>query len=312
VRLQDEVALARGDLFVLRLPSPSRTIGGGTVVESHARRHRRRQANILEQLEVLAQGSPEEIVLERLRAREPSDVDGLVTRSGLPAAEVRAAIGRLLADNEVLLIDASNGSARVDARSFVATPEGWQRLSTQVTAILSGFHTAYPLRRGLPKEELRTRLGADPRMFVRQLERLKADGVATEDGPFVRLLRHTVSFSPAQEAQLSSLLGVLQEAGVSPPDRVDLEAELRISSEVVDAAIADGRLVEVAAGLIYDRATLDGIVERIREDIAANGARTVAQIRDLLDASRKYTLALVTYTDEHKITRRVGDTRILY
>jgi selenocysteine-specific elongation factor len=312
VRLQDEVALARGDLFVLRLPSPSRTIGGGTVVESHAKRHRRRQASILEQLAVLAQGSPEEIVLERLRAREPSDVDGLVTRSGLPSAEVRAAVGRLLSTSDVLLVDASNGSARVDARSFVVTPEGWQKLSSQVQSILSGFHKAYPLRRGLPKEELRTRLGADPRLFVRELERLKADGLATEDGPFVRLLSHTVAFSPAQEAQLSSLLGVLREAGVSPPDRADLEAELRISSEVIDAAISNGRLVEVAAGLIYDRATLEGIVARIREDIAAQGARTVAQIRDLLDASRKYTLALVTYTDEHKITRRVGDTRVLY
>ncbi|HEY2593227.1 MAG TPA: SelB C-terminal domain-containing protein, partial [Chloroflexota bacterium] len=312
VRFQDEVALARGDLFVLRLPSPSRTIGGGTVVESHAKRHRRRQSTILEQLEVLAQGSPEDIVLERLRAREPSDVDGLVTRSGLPAAEVRAAVGRLVSTNDVLLVDASNGSARVDARSFVVTPEGWARLSEQVRSILSGFHTTYPLRRGLPKEELRTRLGADPRLFVRELERLKADGLATEDGPFVRLQSHAVAFSPAQEAQLATLLEVLQEAGVSPPDRADLEAELRISSELVDAAIADGRLVEVAAGLIYDRQTLDEIVSRISADVRANGPRTVAQIRDLLDASRKYTLALVTYTDEHKITRRVGDTRILY
>ncbi len=261
---------------------------------------------------MLAQGSPEEIVLERLRAREPSGVDGLVTRSGLPAAEVRAAVSRLLSTSDLLLVDASNGSARIDARSFVVTPEGWQRLSDQVRTILSGFHAAYPLRRGLPKEELRTRLGAEPRLFVRELERLKADGLATEDGPFVRLLSHTVSFSAAQEAQLASLLAVLREAGVSPPDRADLEAELRISSEVVDAAIADGRLVEVAAGLMYDRVTLDAIVARIRADIAAQGARTVAQIRDLLDASRKYTLALVTYTDEHKITRRVGDTRILY
>src|SRR5690348_14346883 len=75
LRLQDEVAVARGDLFVLRLPTPSMTIGGGTIVEAHARRHRRRQSVVLEQLEVLAQGSPEDIVLERLRAREPADVD---------------------------------------------------------------------------------------------------------------------------------------------------------------------------------------------------------------------------------------------
>ena len=312
VRLQDDVALARGDPFVLRLPSPSMTIGGGTIVEAHARRHRRRQANVLQQLEVLAQGSPEEIVLERLRAHEPSDVDALAARSGMPATEVRAAITRLLEAHEVLLLDASNGSARVDGRSFVATTSGWQQLSGLVNDALGAFHRRYPLRRGLSKEELRTRLGAEPRLFVRELERLKADGVATEDGPYVRLVSHTVNFSDVEERQVAGLLDVLREAGVSPPDRADLEAELRISSELVDALIAQGRVVEVAAGLVYDRETLDGIVTRIRADIAANGPRTVAQIRDLLDASRKYTLALVSYTDEHKITRRVGDERVLY
>jgi selenocysteine-specific elongation factor len=312
VRLQDEIALARGDLFVLRLPSPSMTVGGGTIVEAHARRHRRRQSSVLQQLEVLAQGTPEEIVIERLRAHEPCDVDGLAARAGLPAAEVRSAINRLLEAHEVLVLDAANGASRVDGRTFVATATGWQRLSQQVTDVLGGFHRRYPLRRGLSKEELRTRLGAEPRLFVRELERLKADGVATEDGPYVRLVSHTVTFSPQEEEHIRSVLDVLTEAGVSPPDRADLEAELRISSELVDALIAQGRLVEVAAGLVYDRETLAEIVDRIRGDIASHGPRTVAQIRDLLDASRKYTLALVTYTDEHKITRRVGDERVLY
>src|ERR1700716_1994051 len=77
VRLQDEVALARGDLFILRLPSPSMTVGGGSVVEPHARRHRRRQAAILQQLELLSRGSPEDILLEQLRSREPADVNSV-------------------------------------------------------------------------------------------------------------------------------------------------------------------------------------------------------------------------------------------
>jgi selenocysteine-specific elongation factor len=312
VRLQDEVALARGDLFVLRLPSPSMTIGGGTIVEAHARRHRRRQSTVLEQLTVLAQGSPEDIVLERLRAKEPSDVDSLAARSGLPAQEVRSAVARLLEARELLILEAANGSTRVDGRTFVATANGWQRLTAQVGEVLTSFHRRYPLRRGLPKEELRTRLGAEPRLFVRELERLKADGVATEDGPYVRLTSHSVSFSAQEEHQIRALLDVLEEAGVSPPDRGDLEADLRISSELVDALIVQGRLVEVAAGLVYDRDTLAGIVERIRQDLQQNGPRTVAQIRDLLDASRKYALALVGYTDEHKVTRRVGDERVLY
>jgi len=312
IRLQDEVALARGDLFVLRLPSPSMTIGGGSIVEPHARRHRRRQTTVLQQLEVLAQGTPEEIVLDRLRAREPADVESLVTRTGLAAAETRTALGNLVRSHEVLVLDSTNGSVHMDGRSFVVSFAGWERLSSQVSTLLGAFHRSYPLRRGLPKEELRTRLGAEPRLFVRELERLKADGLATEDGPFVRLTSHSVSFSSAQEKQISVVLDVLREAGVAPPDRSDLESSLGVSGELVDALIAQGRLVEVAAGLLYDRDTLSSIVEQIRADISEHGPRTVAQIRDLLDASRKYALALVNYTDEHKITRRVGDERVLY
>jgi selenocysteine-specific elongation factor len=185
-------------------------------------------------------------------------------------------------------------------------------VTAQVEALLTRFHAAYPLRRGLPKEELRTRLGADPRLFVRELERLKTQGTAAEDGPFVRLASHAVTFSPAQERQAAELFAVLSEAGVSPPDRTEIESELGISPELVDALLAQGRLVEVGAGLVYARETLDALVEQMRDDIREHGPRTVAQFRDMLDASRKFTLALVTYTDEHKITRRVGDERVLY
>ena len=312
VRLQDEVALARGDLFILRIPSPSMTVGGGTIVETHARRHRRRQESVLQQLEVLAQGTPDEIVVERLRAREPADVESLIKRTGLAAAEARGALVRLIEAGDVLLLEHANGSTRLEGRAFVVTDAGWQRITGLAEELLRRFHAAYPLRRGLPKEELRTRLGADPRLFVRELERLTSQGTAAEDGPFVRLASHSVVFSDAEERQVRNLLAVLTEAGVSPPDRTEIVAELGISSELVDALLARGDLVEVGAGLVYTRETLDDIVSRIRADIAANGPRTVAQIRDVLDASRKFVLALVTYTDEHKITRRTGDQRVLY
>jgi selenocysteine-specific elongation factor len=307
LRLRDEVALARGDLFILRLPSPSATIGGGTVVEPHARRHRRRQAVVLSQLAVLAQGTPEEIVLEQLRAREPTDVDSLLRRSGLPADGARAALLRLVETQDALALDHTNGTPR-----FVVSAAGWQALTRQVESLLGGFHRSYPLRRGLPKEELRTRLRAEPRLFVRELEQLKSQGTVAEDGPFVRLTSHAVRFSADQEALVAQVVGVLREAGVAPPDRAEWEAALGVSGELTDALLAQGVLVEVAAGLVYDRQTLDRLVASLVGDIREHGPRTVSQLRDVLDASRKYVLALLAYTDEHKLTRRVGDERVLY
>ena len=308
LRLQDEVAVRRGDLFVVRLPSPSTTIGGGSVVEPHARRHRRRQPAVLDQLTILAQGTPDEIVLQHLHAHEPAEVDAVVKRTGLAADEARSAVRRLVESEDVVALD----GGRLDGRTFVVSSTRWRRVTDDVEALLGNFHRTFPLRRGLPKEELRTRLGADPRLFVRELERLKTQGTATEDGPFVRLLSHEVRLSPDQRHAADELIGVLREAGVSPPDREELEAELRISSELVDALIVQGELVEVAPDILYDTQTLEQIVERIRSAIQQDGPRTVAQLRDVLDASRKYVLAVLSYTDERKITQRRGDERVLY
>jgi selenocysteine-specific elongation factor len=312
MKFQDPVALARGDLFVIRLPSPSTTIGGGRIVEPHARRHRRRQPALLRQLDVFARGTPEQVVLESLRAREPIEVDGLVRRSGLDPGDTRSVLGRLVETNDVVLLDRGNGSARLDGRSFVVSASGWSRLTAEVRDILTTFHADFPLRSGLPKEQLRNRLRAEPRLFTRELDLWLAQGLVVDEGPLVRLSSHSVAFSAAEQLQIDTLLEALRQAGASPPDRTMLEAELGISAEVTDALLAQSRLVEITPGLVFERATLDKVVARIKDDIELNGPRTVAQVRDLLGASRKFALALVIYTDEHHITRRVGDERVLY
>jgi selenocysteine-specific elongation factor len=313
LRLQDEVALARGDLFVVRLPSPSMTVGGGSVVEPHARRHRRRQPAVLERLAVLARGAPAEVLLQQLRTQEPAELGELVRRSGLPAEASQEAVAELVRTEQVLTLDGTGGAAaRVDARTLLVSASGWRALVERVESILGAYHRGFPLRRGLPKEELRTRLGTGPRSFGRILERLEAEGVAAEDGPFVRLAGHAVRFDPSQTRQVETLLAMLREAGVAPPDRSEWEAELGISPELTDALLAQGRLVEVAPELLYERETLERLIADIRAALERSGSLTVAQLRDLLGASRKYALPLLGYTDEHHITRRVGDTRVLY
>ncbi len=313
LRLRDEVALAKGDLFVVRLPSPSMTLGGGTIVEPHARRHRRHQEGVLQQLDVLAQGTPEEIVLQQLRAREPSDLESLARRTGLAADELRATVQRMVEVRSlVALSGAQDGALKLDQRTFLVSAGGWEALTGRVETLLGAHHRSYPLRRGLPKEELRTRLTVEPRLFVRVLDRLKLQGTAAEDGPFVRLTSHEVRLTPEQEGLASQLEDVLREAGVAVPDRSEWESALRVSPELTDALLEQGRLVEVAPELLYDRRTFDSLVDRIRSAIETQGPLTVSQIRDVLGASRKYVLPLVGYTDDHKITRRVGDERKLY
>jgi selenocysteine-specific elongation factor len=107
------------------------------------------------------------------------------------------------------------------------------------------------------------------------------------------------------------MLAELRSAGASPPPRDALEEAFEISPELMDALIERGDLVAVAGDLVYERETLQTVVDSIVSAIQKQGAISVAQVRDVLGTSRRYALALMAYLDERRVTRRVGDERVL-
>jgi selenocysteine-specific elongation factor len=320
IRLGADVALAKGDLFIVRAPSPSATMGGGTVVEPHPRRHRRNQAPVLERLAVLERGSPAEIVLEQLRHREPSDFQSLAGRVGLSADETRAVVTALIGSGEIVVLDkaavGANGTGcepkRLLPATLLASRTGWDTVSGSVCGQLRAYHQGFPLRRGIPKEELRTRAGLDGRTFTRVLDRLLTEARIREVGPLLALPEHEVRLTPQMEARAARLLDELRRAGASPPDRQEIEARHGVSTEETQALIERGDLVEIAPGMVYPRDVLESIVASITGAIRDHGAISVAGVRDLTGTSRKYSLALLAYLDERRVTRRVGDDRVLY
>jgi selenocysteine-specific elongation factor len=309
IRLQDPLALAKGDLFIIRWLSPSATMGGGTIVEPHPRRHRRFQEKVLSQLAVLEQGTPEEILLEQLSAREPTEVEALVRRSGLPGEAARVAVGELVERGKIVALDGQTRS--MNAQTFLVSAAGWERLVERVSASLAAHHKTYPLRPGMAKEELRTRLGVESRLFQRLLQRLLAEERVAESGPLVRLAAHSVAFSPEQERQARQVLELLRRYGTAPPDRVELEAALGVSPELTQALLDRRELVEVSEDLLYPREVYTGMVDQVVDTIKKKGPITVAAVRDIFGTSRKFALALMAHLDERKITRRVGDERVL-
>ncbi len=164
----------------------------------------------------------------------------------------------------------------------------------------------------MPKEQLRTRLGLEPRLFARMLERLLAEGLVVEDGPLLHLPQHKVALTPSQDEARTRLLNTLRSAGASPPSRDDVEVGHGATPELTQVLLDRGELVEVAPDLVYPRDVYDTIVDEIVKTVRQRGTITVAGVRDLFDTSRRYALALLGHLDERKVTRRVGDERVLY
>ena len=323
LKLAEPVAVARRDRFILRIPSPSLTIGGGEIIDTQPRHHKRRQPSVLAALEVLERGAPEEVMFAALNnpqsvhARKESSKSGGATphtmrglqgyeeeeairRSALPQIEAREALTILLEQSQALRI----------GPYYFASPV-WERLREAARAIVSEHHRQYPLRAGLPKEEWRTRLGLTARQANEALAALVAAGDLAEaaSASAVRLPGHEPRFTPEQQRKVDALLRQIQENPLSPPGRPEMEAA--VGAEVIAALIDQGTLVKISDGVLLTRDAYDEAIRRILDYLRAHQTITVAEARDLLGTSRKYMLALLEHLDDRRITRRVGDDRVL-
>ncbi len=319
LRLSRPVALVRGDRFIVRRLSPGMTIGGGVVVDPlPRRRHRRFKPAVIARLETLARGTPEEIVLQTLRRKEPCPVGELLNDLVLPPDEARRAIGKLLSERQAFFLDDLTGEVGDLGHSaggrFLISASGWQSLSRQLGNLLTEYHRAYPLRRGMPREELRSRLQEkfsrlDGRSFNQVIARATHEGLIGEDETRVWRVGHVVELVPEQRQKVNDLLARFRRAPYTTPSVAECISQL--GEELFNLLLAEGTLVKVSSEVVYLRETLDEMRERVVERITRDGGVTIAQVRDLFGASRKYALALMEYLDRERVTKRVGDVRVL-
>jgi selenocysteine-specific elongation factor len=296
LRLDKPVALVKGDHYIIR--SPMETLGGGKIVDSHARRLRRFRPAAIESLKVKEKGTAEDVILALLEARQPLDLPALVKEADLPESEARPAVESLIQQKKVVQI----GQAE---NRLLFTAAGWEHLTQEATAILQDYHRKFPARLGMPKVELASRLKLS-RQSAAVMERLLGDGVLNEEGLAVRLPSHRVQLTPAQQAKVDAFLKSLAQNPYSPPTDQLPEPDL------LNLLIERRQVVKVSESVVFSASAYDKMVERVLAHIKANGKITLAEVRDLFQTSRKYAQALIEYLDEKKITRRVGDERVMY
>lgn len=293
IHLDDAVPLVKGDFFVVR--STETTLGGGKVVDPYPRRHRPFVTSVLEQLAVMEEGSPEDLLLGAVDQWGPCDLASLSQRSNLALAEVQPAITELAQQGRVLLL----------GDSVVYSNRAWQTLKERTNAALAEHHRQYPLRKGISKEELRSRLSSSASVFPQVLARLVKEGVVSEEGALVRLPQHKAALSQDQETRAEAYLKALELEPFSPP------TDVTVDPEVLALLTDEGRVVKVDGAVVFSARACREMIEGVTGYIKEHGKITVAEARTLFHSTRKYVLPLLEYMDQQRITRRVGDERVL-
>ena len=294
LRLVTPVAVARGDRYILRTPSPSRTIGGGVIVDTHPARHRRFRPEVLARLESLARGTPADLLRPALADNLPHTFAELLAASGLDEQLGREGLHALASE----VITLGEGAARM---AFIS-PTGLATLREKLAQALAGYHRRYPLRQGMPREDARSRLKISAAAFEALL--FSSSDVVRTDERVVWLPDHSPQPDQTQARQVRNLLAEFAASPYAPPTP-------KIDAELLAYLVEQNQLVRVAEDVVFLAEPYAEMLAWVRDQIAS-GSLTVAAMRDRFRTSRKYALALLEHLDERKITRRVGDTREAY
>jgi selenocysteine-specific elongation factor len=298
--LNDPLPVVKGDFFVIR--SSEDTLGGGQIVEPNPRRrYRRFDDDVVERMMTLDQGTGEDIIISVAEQWGPCDLTTLSQRTNLSREEVSDRVAQLTNDGDLVTL----GEFGSDGDAVVYSAQGWAILKSKVASAVQLYHSQYPLRQGIPAQEVRSRLDLSQPVYQRALVRLVAEEVVVDERQSLRLPDHEITLTPKMEEEASAYLNSLRKDPYSP------SSDQKVSSELMSVLIDQGKIVRVADGVIFDAGAYREMTERIVQHLKDQGNITVAEARTMFDTSRKYILPLLEHMDQQQITRRTGDERVL-
>ncbi len=308
LELRDPVVTVRGDRYILRRPSPSETLGGGMVIDHQPKgRHKRFDEAVLGSLEFLSQGSPADVLFEAALALHAAPVKEIVSRSRLEAAPANAAIGELLESGKLILLE--DGEVTSTSEILAIALPHWNTLSRQVLQIIQAHHENFPLRAGIPREELKSRLKLTPRLFNASISQLVKGQLVKETGRMVAMFGHEIKFKQEDQARAAALMRKFEANPFGPPGV--REAQDEAGEDVFGALVELDQLFMVSSEVVFKKQDYEEIVRRVRSALEEKERITLAEVRDMLHTTRKYAQAVLEYLDTTGMTIRDGDSRRL-
>ena len=293
--LEKPVVVVSGDHYIIR--STTDTLGGGRIVESLAKRLRRRRPEVIQSLKVKEEGTLDEVILSLLHAKQPVNIKELIDRGHLSVDAVRPVVEELIQQDRVVAI--GQGEHRL-----LMTRAGWEGIIKNAMSVLQEYHKKFPLRSGMSREELRSKLKLGT-VAVVIFQKLRENQIVVEEGTDIRLPSHWIQLTPLQQAKIEAFLKTLEQNPYAPATGQPLEPEL------LSVLVLQGKVVKVSEDIVFATAVYNEMVEKTIALFKTRGKVTLAEWRDIFQTSRKYAQVFLEHLDSLKITRRIGDERVL-
>ncbi len=298
----------RGDRFIIRIPSPGETVGGGLIVNPNPqRRYKRFAQDVIKRMEAYLQGTPKEIFLQSLQDLGVNRFEEVTKKAKLEKTTVLKFWDEIIAEN--LCYQLEKGDVFQKPTILICSSIKFNDIRLKTEKILDEYHQKYNLRAGIPKEELKSKLKLDQNVFISMLELLKNQEI-------VRLLENKVCktqftpiLTPSQEKAKNLIVEAFQASPFSPPGMNELME--KYGEEIVNYLLSEVILISIGNDIAFLTKSYQEMEEWVIQQIKSSGSLTVAQFRDKFSTTRKYALAFLEHLDQKGTTIRDGDARKL-
>lgn len=300
-RLQDPVVAVSGDRYIIRRFSPLETLGGGEVLNPSPQRRRRRDG--IHDLEVLHAGTLEQKISMKIEKAGTTGIalNGLYGWINAETRAVSAVIEKLIKADEA-----------VRQEQTLLHRNALTAIHHRISALLSAFHAKNPLKPGMPKEEVRTHLKIDAKLFNYILPGF---GNIIVEKDLMRLREFRIALSTNEETHRTKLIAMLEQGGFQPPAKAEMAEALSLDqkqvADMLNILTKEKSIVRINESLYLSAASYERMLSLLKKYFMKNNEITVAEFRDILNTSRKFALAFLEYLDSSKITLRTGDVRKL-
>ncbi len=307
IRLTEPALLLPGDRFILRQFSPIVTIGGGVVLDAFPPTRKRASADTTVFLRTLLEGSPDKSLTAR------------VARSGLAGFSLRQVVAEMnipMGEAERL----AGRAALVRCGNVLIIPAIFAEAQAKLLNALKSFHDANPLVGGMGKEALRDRVGAGVEVFQAVMDSSIAEKMVETAGELVRLQGRGVVMKDEEAESKTTIERAFATAGLKAPYLHDVLAALKVdkvrAQKIVTLLLREKVLVKISEELVFHQSALAELRKKIAAQKVSMPSNSVpkigvAQFKEMTGVSRKYAIPLLEYLDRERVTRRVGDERVI-
>jgi selenocysteine-specific elongation factor len=310
LRLDRPIVALPQDRFVIRGSSAIQTCGGGVILDTHPEKHKRFSEQVISDLMLLKDGSGQEVLRHHIHhsGAAGTTLDDLVKMVSMAPNEAQGILKRMVEKNELILIDPE--------KLKVIDLSHYEVLKETILSQLKEFHVRFPMKSGLAREELRTKLppAVDMKLFQILTGELIQSGKIVLEKDKLRLPEHRVSSSD-EKGLARKVEEFVLKGGLQPPSPRDL-SEMWSEDEKEMLAIFEhlaheGILIKIKSGIYFHRIPFENLRENLIRFLKKNGELTTPQFKEMTGASRKYVIPLIEYFDQTKLTLRLGDKRVL-